>query len=144
MNLPPVSYDIHFKECIAVVKISGPVTFQDVIVALTELIKDGDFCEGMNILYCFSENADLDGTMCQIMQLADLLNSRKLFSASCRAAIIRPEGSIKLMKYVEGLILMLSNSAIEYQAFTKFQIKSACRFVNVSEEFMKKEIANFL
>jgi len=138
---PSIDYKIYRDEFVLIANVSVILTFSQMNQFSNSVLEDSDYVEGMNGLYVLTGCVDLNGTMEDVVNVANFLNNPKLVKVSSRTSIILPNERIKLKRYVESLLLMVSSSKIEHKAFTELQKNEAYEYIGLSNEFVIKHLS---
>jgi hypothetical protein len=116
-------------------KVSGNITFKQVKQHFYTLIHDPNYKEEMNRIYCLHECVDLDGTMEDVMDIANFLINPEIVRTRARTAVLLPDNRVKLKRYVEGLFIAVSQSRIEHRVYSVSEAHKAFEFLGINKNF---------
>lgn len=124
-----IQYKIFPEQNAVVAWLCGDVAFEHMNHYLYTLSADPDFVIGMNSYCDLSYCSDMDGGLGVANDFADRLNNEKYVVAPSRSAILLPDSNAKVVRIIEGLVLMMSGSPIEHACFSIGHIERAFDFL---------------
>ena len=126
---PGISYEIDNKHNLLVARVTGEISFQQMHRYLNRLIKDTKFQCGLNSYYDLTECITIAGNLSDLCAFTQSLSFNNNTEHNAKTALLLDANNHTLIKLVQGIVLMTSESCIEHQYFLDTQIIQACQFI---------------
>ena len=114
-------------------KVTGDITFRQMIEFLVVLGQSGDYKQGMNCIYDFSHCTSIGGDLSKLSKFGDAISDENHVTEYSKTSLLIPDNNPQLKKLVEGIVLMSSQSAVKHKIFDYSKKREAFAYIDISE-----------
>ena len=138
-----IEYRVFPNSNTVAVKVIGDICFRQMVEFLVVLGRCKEFKVGMDSIYDLSACENISGDLRKLSRFSEAVSDEQHVNIACKTAFLLPQDNTRLLRLMEGIVLMMSESVIEHRLFSVSQRQDAYAFLNVSQ-LTKHDMESYL